>query len=442
MRSLWRDIRSGGANETVPVSVYDWAKMWAPGGQVNYQGRQYQSFNMSGASTGANSIVYTCQRMRTAVFSEARLQWQRLRNGRAASNDLFGTQELSVFDRPWPGASIRDLLAVAEMDIAWRGNSYWIRDGEYFARLEPSTVKVITRGVLDPITGNRVGESLLGYAVTVDHKVTIFPPEDIAHYKPIPSSSNPWIGQSWIGQCLDDVAADNMLTHHKKAQIENGANLTHVVSLDPNLDPTEFDGFVRRFKELHRGPATAGETLFLQGGSDIKTVTQTFEELALKATQGAGETRIASCAGVSPVLLGLSEGLAGSSLNQGNFVAAKQNFVDATLCPNWSAFCGAFESLIAPPASRFHQWGSGQEARLWYDKRDIPFLAADEAARAAVLTQQATVIRTLTDGGYTPDSVIACVTSGDFSGLVHTGLVPVQLRPPGSEISPVAVAVA
>jgi hypothetical protein len=407
------------ANETVPISITDWARMFAQTGKVNFGGRMYPSFSLTGGNRSLPNIVYTCQQKRVLVFSEARMTWQRFRDGRALPGSLFGTPELSILETPWPGATTRDLLAVCEMDLAVHGNSYWIRDGDYLARIEPDTVQILTSAVIDDTTGFRVAEQLLGYSVIVDNKATIYDPRDIAHYKGIPDRSR-WKGSSWIASVKDDIEADMMLTNHKSSQVRNGANLTHVISLDPNLDETKFDAFVEKFQEAHMGPQQAGKTLFLQGGSDIKTVGQTFEQLSLRATQGAGETRIAAAAGVSPVLLGLSEGLQGSALNEGNYDAAKSAFVDSLMCPLWGAFCAAFASLMNTPTG----------VRLWYDARDIPFLREDLKDQAEVLSSNATVISVLVTAGFNPDAVIEAVVAGDVSGLIgnHSGYFSVQLQ--------------
>jgi hypothetical protein len=38
----------------------------------------------------------------------------------------------------------------------------------------------------------------------------------------------------------------------------------------------------------------------------------------------------------------------------------------------------------------------------------------------------------LLDGGFTAESAIAAVTTGDFDALEHTGLLSVQLQEPGA----------
>jgi len=419
--------RAGGANETTTISILDWAKMFNPGGQVNYKGQSYQAFTSAAASAGYSSVVFSVERWRVSVFSEARFAWQRMRAGRPMPGALFGTTALGVLEVPWRGASTRDLLAVCEMDVAAHGNSYWVLDElGYLVRLEPTTVKIITEAVYDQVTGFRIGERLSGYAVIVDREVSIYAPEDIAHYKPYPANNSQWVGQAWISACLDDVAADAALTEHKRAAVANGASLTYVVSLDPTLTPTQFDNFIAKFKEDHQGPMRAGEVTFLQGGSDIKAVGQSFSDLAMSETQGAGETRIAAAGGVHPVIVGLAEGLKGAATNAGAYQSAKENFLDGTMAPLWGAFVGAFAGLLKAP---------GPDVRLWYDSRDIPFMRKDITALAEVMVQNASVISVLTTAGYDPDAIIAAVMANDVSGLVgaHSGLFSVQLRPAGIE---------
>jgi hypothetical protein len=416
-------------NETTALSIRDWARQFQPGSQVNYQGRNYQAFQLTGTSPGhglyeSNSIVFACEAKRLSVFSEARFVFQQLRNGRPA--DLFGTPDLAVFEEPWPGATTRDLLAVSELDVATYGNSYWVLDPDgYLQWLDPCNVKILTEGVEDPVSGVRIGERLLGYAYLAEPgKVALFDPQEIAHYKGTTPSRNRFLGQSWLSACLPDVDADNQMTEHKRVQLRNGANLSVVVSLSDQISPDDFSKFVDRYRESHEGPVNSGKTLFLGGGADVKTVGQTFENLALKATQGATETRIAACAQVHPVIVGLSEGMQGSSLNAGNYGAAKKNWVDSGMKPLWGAWAGAFKWVVKVPSG----------ARLWYDDRDIAFLREDVKDQADIFAKDAQSIQYLINAGYEPDAIIRAVKANDIQQLIanHTGLFSVQLQPPNS----------
>jgi hypothetical protein len=439
MASVLRNLlsRPARANETYTgLTVTDWARMFRPGQNVVYNGVAHTAWqtgagSRNGAVIETNSVVFAVESRRLNVFAEARFAFQQLRGGRPG--DLFATPALTMLETPWVGATTRDLLVAAELDVAASGNSYWIEDPErdgYLLRLDPSCVTILTEAAVDTVSGLRVAERLVGYAHTGENrKITIYSPEEVAHYKPIPHPSNPqFLGASWLSPCLPDIDADRMMTSHRGASLRTGGNLGYVVSLDASISPDEFDEFVEKFRAEHEGPENSGKTLFLGGGADVKTVGQTFADLALKAEQGAGETRIAACAGVHPVVAGLSEGMQGSSLNAGNYDSAKRSFGDITMRPMWSAFAGAFSSLIPPPRA----------SRLWYDDRDIPFLRQDITAQAEVLMKEAATIRQLTDAGFEPDAVIEAVRAGDVGRLLgqHTGLFSVQLQEPGAEDPP------
>jgi hypothetical protein len=418
-------------NTTSLISMQQWQQMWRPGSQVNYNGNLLQAFQISPSATvnaglyEGDGIVFSCESKRLMIFSEARFQFQRLQSGRPG--DLFGSQELSVLEEPWPGASTRDLLMTAEFDVATCGNSYWVKDeAGYLLRLDPGNVKILTEAVEDPITGGRIGERLLGYAYMSDSKqMPVFSPREIAHYKPLASRWQ-FIGQSWMSAVLPDVDADMQMTEHKRVTLRTGANHKYVVSLDRTISAENVKKFAEQYHALYDGAENSGKTLFLGGGADIKTITQSFADLSLAATQAATETRIAAASGIHPAVLGLSEGMSGSSLNAGNYTAAKRNTVDSTMRPLWGAFAGAFQWLLSVPNG----------ARLWYDDRDIAFLREDVKDLAEIQNKDASTINTLIMAGFDPDAVIDAVQAQDLKRLAgkHSGLFSVQLQPAGAQV--------
>jgi hypothetical protein len=139
-------------------------------------------------------------------------------------------------------------------------------------------------------------------------------------------------------------------------------------------------------------------------------------------------TRIANRGGVPPTLLSFSEGMQGSSLNAGNYVSAKRNFVDTTMRDLWQNWCGSIQVLFPPPEPKH---------RLWYDARDIPFLHEDAKDLAEIQQTRASVIASLTREGFTPASSVDMVHNDDITVLVHTGLTSVQLTPPAEGGEPV-----
>lgn len=140
-------------------------------------------------------------------------------------------------------------------------------------------------------------------------------------------------------------------------------------------------------------------------------------------------TRIAAAAGVPPIIVGLSEGLAAATYS--NYGQAMRSFGALTMSSLWRNMAGSLETILPPPAG----------ASLWYDIRGIPALKDDVKDAAEVQSAQAQSIKALTDSGFDPDGVIDAVTSGDLRRLKgqHSGLYSVQLQPPNPNGPPPAV---
>jgi hypothetical protein len=236
-------------------------------------------------------------------------------------------------------------------------------------------------------------------------------PSETVHYSPLPDPLARFRGMSWLTPILREIEADKAATKHKLKFFSQGATLQ----------------FVTKFRTQTEGVDMAYKTLFLGGGADVTLNGSNMQQLDFKATQGAGETRIAAGAGMHPTLVGLSEGLQGSSLNAGNFQAAIRLTADKTMRPLWRMASAALESLVLPP---------GPNVALWYDDRDIAFLRDDSTDVAAIQANQAATARQLTDAGYTPTSVVEYLETGNLRALAHSGLYSVQLQPPGSITPP------
>jgi hypothetical protein len=183
-------------------------------------------------------------------------------------------------------------------------------------------------------------------------------------------------------------------------------------------DLKEYEQQVKAFKEAHRGPRNAFKWMFTAQGVDATPVGANMQQLDYRLVTGAGETRIAAAAGTPPVIVGLSEGLQGSSLNTGNYQAARRNFVDGVILDLWNSAAGALSNIIAVPG----------DANLATDPRDISFLKEDAVEQAEILQKESITIRYLVDAGYKPDTVILAVTNNDLSLLEHSGLFSVQLQ--------------
>jgi len=244
----------------------------------------------------------------------------------------------------------------------------------------------------------------------------------VAHWCPIPDPDALYRGMSWLSPVIREINADKAATLHKAKFFENAATPNLAVAFKETVTNEQFKEFMESMDSLKGGVEHAYETLYLGGGADVTVVGADLRQMDFKATQGAGETRIAAAARIPPVFVGLSEGMQGSSLNAGNFTAAKHMFGDSTMRPLWRSVCAAYEPLLK---------GMPKDARLWYDDRDIAFLRDDRTTIAEMRKVEAGTISVLIQSGYEPQSIIQAIKQEDWDLLSHTGLFSVQLQPPG-----------
>lgn len=416
---------------TIDGNVY-----WGRGGAVNGEESPVPGEYLSIAQLvlKRSGPVFALMAVRQMVFTEAVFKFQKLRESRPG--DLFGNTDLTLLETPWPGGTTGDLLARMIQDADLAGNAFVARrtivdrrtfqsTGEQLRRLRPDWVTIIMGSNDDPeLFGDALDAEIIGYAYhphgrTID-EADIILPEDMAHFAPHPDPEFQFRGMSWIQPCLPDVTSDRAATIHKLKFFENGATATTYISLDASLDPDRVRRFRTMFDEQHRGVANAYRTIILGGGADARAIGADLRQLDFKATQGAGETRLAAAAGVPASIVGFSEGMQGSSLNAGNYTSARRRFADATMRPLWRMAAAALSNVLEIP----------EGARLWYDDRDIPFLREDRSVVAEIQSQQAETIGKLITAGYKPDTVVDAVVNENYRLLEHTGLYSVQLQAP------------
>lgn len=421
------------------------AQAWGAGGW--YQGSQYPhgvSTTMPGEriepiepnfeayvtrGLKSNGIVWTCNAVRLEVFSQAQFKWQQMGGGRAGK--IFGTAALEPLERPWPGGTTGQLLARMITDVDMAGNFYGVRTADGLRRLRPDWVDILLEPVELPGAG-RIGWDKVGYVYYPEGQRgrdrTVLTRSEVVHFAPKPDPIASWRGMSWLTPVLREIAGDAGYSDHKVKFLENAATPNLAVSVAKEVTPEQFDEFVSRMDEQHKGVENTGKTLYLGGGSDVTVVGADMAALDFKSVQGAGETRIAAASGVGAVIAQLSEGMQGSSLNSGNYMASRRRFADVPMRHLWQEACGAIAAVDNPPIVT-----PPRGARLWYYADDIPFLQEDAKDAADIVMTNMSAIRSGVEAGFEPDSVVKAVDEKDPTRLDHTGVFSVQLQPPGED---------
>jgi hypothetical protein len=392
----------------------------------NFQGLAAQAY-------AANGVVFACMLVRQLVFSSVRFQFQAFLKGKPS--DTFGDQTLSVLERPWSGGTTQDMLSRMIQDADLAGNSYWVRQGDELVRLRPDWVQIVgKRRYMDKPSGGRgsgqVGWVKLGYLYTEggaasQNEGVPFTVDEVVHFAPIPDPLAVFTGMSWLTPILREIQADQAMTRHQRKFFDNGATVNMIIKHPVGADADAVKKWGDELQSKLGGVDNAWKNLNLYPGADATPVGANFQQIDFKKVRGGGETRIAAAAGVAPIIVGLSEGL--ESATYSNYGQARRRFADGTMHPLWANTAGSLERVVPPPNSA---------SRLWYDATDIPFLREDEADAANIAAVRAATINTYVAAGFTPESAVKTVDSGDINLLVHSGLVSVQLLPPGTPGTP------
>lgn len=372
----------------------------------------------------ANGIIFAVSMARARPFSEIAFTYRRRRKSNGG-NDLFGNATLDILDTPWPGGTTQDLLMRAEQDITCAGTFFVTREsgpqGDRLRRRRPDWCEFILTAPPDQaVQSDIVGVKYTAGGPWSGGPSQLYLLDEVAFWSPIPDPDAQFRGMSWLSPVIEEMQADTMATRHKLKFFENAATPNLSVSLKESIGPDKFMDFVRKMNEASVGVDKAYKTMYTGGGADVRVIGSDMKQLDFHITQGAGESRLAAAGGVPPIIVGLSEGLKAATYS--NYGLAKRAYGDMFLRNQWRSLCGALAPIIEVPS----------DARLWYDTKEVAFLREDNKDIADIQAVQMGTMSAGITAGYEPDSVTKAVMAEDWSLLVHTGMVSVQLQPPGA----------
>lgn len=416
------------------------------GGQFGYGGQTYpfgltttmpgQRISEVAASLPGHRMAlqrcppaFAAQMVRALVLSQARFVWRNPPWNAKTPRRTFGNADLGILERPWKNATTGELLARMEWHCGLTGNSYVYRQPDRLRVLRPDWVGLVFGSHQEPEdAANALDGDLLGYVYQNGglgganrNKPQTLLPSEIAHWSPLPDPESVGIGMSWVTPAIRDIQGDVAATQHKLQFFANAATPNLVIKGIPAVNKTEFDRLVAMMEDNHAGVRNAYKTLYLTAGADATVVGADLKQMDFKAVQGGGETRIALLSRVPAPLLGIAEGLAGSSLNAGNFGMARRIFADSWIYPTLQDIASTLSTIMTVPS----------DAELWFDTADMPLLREDARDAADIEGIKATTICKYVQDGFTPESAVAAVIGQNVNLLKHTGLVSVQLLPPG-----------
>ena len=359
-----------------------------------------------------NGVVFACMLARIMLLSEVTFKLRSL-----TSKKLYGTEDLRILEYPWENATAGELVARMEQDVSLAGNAFVakVEDDELF-RLPPAEVTIISEEVTSSLTGatykRPIGydwdpkqgiSSLANYNGGRNPKAQHFTVDEIAHWSPIPDPLANFRGMSWLSPILREVYADTAMLSYKTMYLDRGQPV-QAVKYAAKLQPATIDAVVERMMAKYGGVSNAWRPLIIDQGGD-PMMSAPLKDLDYRAVQAGGEHRICMAAGVPSTVVGLQ-----SAESNETFETAMRRFSDMYARWAWRTLCATLQKFVPNIPARGVQ--------LWYDTSDIAALQAAETERAQVTQVHAAATLTLVQAGFTRDSVLSAVASGDWSLLV------------------------
>jgi phage portal protein BeeE len=384
---------------------------------------------MVGASQDANansSAVFAAVLVRMALLSEARFQFQRLKD-----KEMFGDARLAVLENPWPDGSAGALLARMEQDVCLAGNSFtWNAagsGGDSLVRLRPEWVTIVSALREDSL--GRQFRRAVGYwfeppATALGGSFgdpAFFDVSEVAHWAPVPDPAASFRGMSWLTPIIRDIQGDTGLSSYKVKYLQNNASPNVLIKYAQKLQPGTVDAIRERMQARYAGIDNAFKTLVLDQGADLTVIGNSLEQMNFEAVQQAGAERILAAASVPPVLVGM-EPLRGAGRS---YVEVVRRFSDLWARPEWRSACEVLEKFT--PGADID---SGA-VRLWFDTSDIAALQEAGLEKAQIALVHAQSILTMVQAGATLDSAVAAVDAGDVSQLEAAPVPAAQVPQPG-----------
>jgi phage portal protein BeeE len=362
----------------------------------------------------ANSVVFGAILARFSLFSEAKFVFRNV-----ADKSVFGAAEtdnrrntaLRILEKPWPNGTTGELLIRMIQDADLAGNAYIWNTGERLVRLRPEWITIISAFQTDAI--GREFREVIGYYYEppVIEQTSWGPPQlytvdEIAHWAPNPDPTAQWRGMSWLTPVLREVNADNAMTAYKTMYLQNAASPNLLIKYSQKIGQATVNRIRDRIADTHGGVDNAFKTLVLDEGADATVIGNTFEQMNFSTVQAAGENRIIIASGVPGIVIGSKEGLMAATYS--NYEQAMRRFADITMRPLWRSACACLASIVNVPAG----------AELWFDVSDIAALRQGEKEQADTMAVLATAAKTFVDAGFTAETVVQALTSGDMTVLV------------------------
>jgi phage portal protein BeeE len=204
----------------------------------------------------ANSIIWSCERLRVKVFSQARFMYQHLNDGRPGDLHDSPATRLQVLEHPWRNATTGDLLARMRLHSDLGGNSYVV---SRYGGLGASRLRVLRPDWVSIVMGSDEEPGRPQRRRRADHRLPLLARRLVESARtrhvpgrrgvPLRADARPhahYRGMSWLNPVIAELETDKAATEHTLQFFRNGATTQVIVTVDKDIDETRSSGFMKQ----------------------------------------------------------------------------------------------------------------------------------------------------------------------------------------------------
>jgi len=209
---------------------------------------------------------------------------------------------LSLFDRPNPDYSFREMLKRTAMLLDTWGEAFWYLERKNITQI-PSSMRLLHPRHMRAVT-NEEGD-LLYWVYREKEKLEPFEVVHFKHYNPV--AENNIRGLSPLDVVILSIEQDFLSSLFNRNFFEQGAVLSGYIKVPETLSDAQFRRLRQQFEDRHAGVSKAHRIAVLEGGMDFKESQITQRDMQFVDMKKITREEIFTAFGTNPVVLGIYE---------------------------------------------------------------------------------------------------------------------------------------
>lgn len=308
--------------------------------------------------------------------------------------EVFDHLALQVLNRPNDFFTRMALFETDQQYLDLTGESYWAIERDPRATF-PLGIWPVRPDRMEPVPDPKT--YLKGYVYTSPdgtEKIPLLPHEVIMVKYPNPLDAYHGLGP--VQSVLVDIDASRYSAEWNRNFFLNSAEPGGIVQADHTMEDDEFDTFINRWRESHRGVARAHRVGLLEGGMTWVPNEHSMKDMDFAALRGVGRDIIREAFRMHKVMLGVSD-----DVNRANAQTGQEVFSAWGVVPRLDRRKDAINNQFLP---MFGTTGNGVE----FDYvRPVPTNREQDAVE---LTAKTAAVALLVGAGF--DAEDACEVVG------------------------------